>query len=157
MEINYRIRKFLKAKKITVQSFESSISRSNGYLSHTKSPTANVIKRIAEIYPDINLDWLLTGKGEMFKINYQNNDTSNNMLRDSHAQYEKNNEYSLYYYTTAETLLKILGDASTPRIKYSNFNNTNDPKERTLYCRHYAKNRQGETMNEKDASDSVIK
>lgn len=67
MEVNDRIRHFLKTKRITVQTFEASIKRTNGYLSHTKSPTANVIKTIAETYPEINLDWLITGNGAMLR------------------------------------------------------------------------------------------
>lgn len=64
MDINERIRKFIKSKKITIQSFEASIGRTNGYLSHTKSPTATVLAKIKEVYPDINLNWLITGKDE---------------------------------------------------------------------------------------------
>ena len=69
MDINNRIRIFLKHKKITVQNFESSIGKTNGYLAHTKSPTAGVISEIMSIYPDMNIEWLLTGKGEMLKNN----------------------------------------------------------------------------------------
>ncbi|MDR1763430.1 MAG: DUF2971 domain-containing protein [Dysgonamonadaceae bacterium] len=46
------------------------------------------------------------------------------------------NNYSLYYYSTAETLLKILGGGDKIQIKYSDFNKSNDPKERLLY-RHF--------------------
>lgn len=65
MDINSRIRKFLKDKKITVQSFEAAIGKTNGYLSHTKSPTAGVLADIARVYPNLNMDWLVTGEGEM--------------------------------------------------------------------------------------------
>lgn len=67
MDVNSRIRKFLKGKKITVQSFEAAIGKTNGYIAHTKSPTAGVIADIAKVYPDLNLSWLITGEGEMIK------------------------------------------------------------------------------------------
>jgi predicted RNase H-like nuclease (RuvC/YqgF family) len=75
MEINDRIRIFLKYKKITIQNFEISIGRTNGYLSHTKSPTANVIKDIIRVYPELNLSWLIAGEGEMLKSTNQNNNS----------------------------------------------------------------------------------
>lgn len=67
MDINSRIRIFLKDRKITVQSFETAIGKTNGYLSHTKSPTAGVLADITRVYPDLNMDWLVTGEGEMVK------------------------------------------------------------------------------------------
>lgn len=69
MDVNSRIRSFLKEKKITVQSFESAIGKTNGYLSHTKSPTAGVLETIAKVYPDLNIEWLITGRGDMLKKN----------------------------------------------------------------------------------------
>lgn len=69
MDVNKRIRQFVKFKGMPVKDFEAAIGRTNGYLSHTKSPTANVIKDIVEKYPELNLYWLLTGKGEMLKAN----------------------------------------------------------------------------------------
>lgn len=67
MDVNSRIRSFLKDKKITVQSFESAIGKTNGYLSHTKSPTAGVLETIATVYPELNIEWLITGRGDMLK------------------------------------------------------------------------------------------
>lgn len=76
MDVNNRIRKFLKGRKITIQSFEASIGKTNGYMSHTKSPTAGVLADISRVYPDLNLDWLITGEGEMLKSNINENKTS---------------------------------------------------------------------------------
>lgn len=67
MEINSRIRTFLKWKRVTIQAFESSIGKTNGYIAHTKSPTAGVLADIARVYPEINLTWLITGDGNMLK------------------------------------------------------------------------------------------
>jgi Predicted transcriptional regulator len=67
MDTNNRIRQYLKQKKITVQNFETQIGKTNGYLSHTKSPTAGVLYDINRAFPDLNIEWLITGEGEMIK------------------------------------------------------------------------------------------
>ncbi|MDR0831006.1 MAG: helix-turn-helix domain-containing protein [Prevotellaceae bacterium] len=73
--INERIRFFLKSKKITIQSFEKSIGRTNRYLGHTESPTSNVLADIMRVYSELNIEWLITGNGEMKKTeNVQKND-----------------------------------------------------------------------------------
>lgn len=76
MDVNSRIRRFLKGKKITVQSFEVAIGKTNGYIAHTKSPTAGVLADIAKVYPELNLSWLITGEGEMLKSDTNENKTS---------------------------------------------------------------------------------
>jgi hypothetical protein len=104
----------------------------------TSKPSSEILEKIIKNIPEINAEWLLTGEGELFKkkMGEKPDGTINQNEKGTNTA---TSGYSLYYYTTAETLLKILGDASTPRIKYSNFNNANDPKERTLYYRHFIK------------------
>lgn len=72
MDVNSRIRRFLKDRKITIQSFEATIGKTNGYLSHTKSPTAGVLADVVMAYPDLNLEWLVTGEGGMLKTESDN-------------------------------------------------------------------------------------
>lgn len=67
MDAKSRIRKYIKSMKITVQAFEASIGMSNGYMSHTKSPTAGVLSEIARVYPNLNMEWVITGEGFMCK------------------------------------------------------------------------------------------
>lgn len=76
MDVNSRIRQFLKGRKITVQSFEAAIGKTNGYLAHTKSPTAGVLADIAKVYSELNLDWLITGEGAMLNSYANENKTS---------------------------------------------------------------------------------
>lgn len=70
--VNNRIRDYLKFKGIIIQQFEISIERTNGYLSHTKSPTANVLSDIIRVYSDLNIEWLITGYGQMLKTEKHN-------------------------------------------------------------------------------------
>ena len=58
------------ADEIGVQ--RSSISH---ILSERNRPSYDFILKIINRYPEINSDWLLTGKGEMLKSNIRNNQT----------------------------------------------------------------------------------
>lgn len=65
-----RIPLFLASQEITTKDFLDRTGLKKGY---TDISTINsevkesVLSKILESYPDINLEWLLTGKGEMLK------------------------------------------------------------------------------------------
>ncbi|QQU04007.1 S24 family peptidase [Myroides odoratus] len=68
MSVKERLRSFVSTKEMTISHFEKSIEASNGYInSITKSVGLDKISKIKEIYPELNLEWLLTGEGEMIK------------------------------------------------------------------------------------------
>ncbi len=68
MSVKNRIKDFLKLEKISISDFEKSINSSNGYVnSISKSVGLDKLESIIENYPMLNIEWLLTGKGEMLK------------------------------------------------------------------------------------------
>lgn len=61
-----RIREYLKYKRITQNNFSASIGVSNAYIpSIRKSIQPDKLARIQECYPDLNIEWLVTGRGNM--------------------------------------------------------------------------------------------
>ena len=46
------------------------IEVSNSYAQNTVKPSAKVLKKIKERYPQVNTDWLESGEGEMFTSSY---------------------------------------------------------------------------------------
>lgn len=63
-----RIKLFAKQIGVTIQDFEKSISVSNGYVnSISRSIGIDKIESILEKYPNLNIEWVLIGKGEMIK------------------------------------------------------------------------------------------
>ena len=63
-----RIKAFCKSQNITVISFEESIGVSNGYVNAiSKSVGIDKINAIVEKFSNLNIEWLLTGKGDMLK------------------------------------------------------------------------------------------
>ncbi len=67
METTNNIKRYLKHKSIPLYKFLESIGKSNGYLNSTKNFSLDTLEDIIKLYPDLNIDWLITGKGEMIK------------------------------------------------------------------------------------------
>lgn len=68
MSLNKRTKTFVKSQQITMRAFEESINASNGYINNvTRSIGLEKIDLIVEKYPILNIEWLLTGKGDMLK------------------------------------------------------------------------------------------
>ena len=68
MTVKDRIKEFCKAERLTISAFEESIGVSNGYVNAiSKSIGLDKLNTIIEKYSNLNIEWLLTGKGEMRK------------------------------------------------------------------------------------------
>jgi len=65
MNIPERILQYLEHKGISKLAFYKAIGVTNGYLDKKQTIGAEKIAVITEIYSDLNLSWLITGKGEM--------------------------------------------------------------------------------------------
>lgn len=69
MKIIQRLSKYIEFKGISLNAFDISIGASNGYIGkaikNSGSIGGDVIEKISEIYTDLSLIWLITGKGEM--------------------------------------------------------------------------------------------
>jgi transcriptional regulator with XRE-family HTH domain len=72
MEMMDRIRMLLDAEKINSAKFAEAIGVQRSAISHIlagrNNPSFDIIQRIALKFPKINLEWLITGKGNMYKI-----------------------------------------------------------------------------------------
>lgn len=66
-----RLKSYLKDKGISLNAFDKSIGAANGYIGkqikNSGSIGSDIIEKIHGIYTDLNLNWLLTGEGEMIK------------------------------------------------------------------------------------------
>lgn len=64
-----RLQQYLSQKNISPYTFERNCSIANGYISKQTKGKGNIgseiIERITEQYNDLNITWLLTGKGPM--------------------------------------------------------------------------------------------
>lgn len=77
MGVKERIKDFCKAEKMNISAFEVAIGVANGYVnSISKSIGIDKIEIIIEKFPNLNLEWLLAGKGEMYKESVVSKDVS---------------------------------------------------------------------------------
>jgi hypothetical protein len=66
-----RLSQFIKNQGLSVRAFEQRISASDGMIRRAINNNSDIQSKwlaiIAENFPQLNLDWLLTGKGSMFR------------------------------------------------------------------------------------------
>lgn len=71
MGITDRIRQILKSQNLSVRAFELRIGTSNGQISkciaRNSAVKSDILAKILEFCPEIDANWLITGKGEMYK------------------------------------------------------------------------------------------
>lgn len=72
-DITDRIKEIINYKQLNVSSFESKIGASNGQIAKAiarkSALKSDLLDSILEFCPEINANWLVTGKGEMFAKN----------------------------------------------------------------------------------------
>ena len=71
--MNKRLQQFLSAENITQSQFADTIGVARASISHIlagrNKPGFDFIENMARHYPSLNLEWLITGKGRMYKDN----------------------------------------------------------------------------------------
>lgn len=67
MNVKSRLLQLCQELRIPLRELEINIGVSSGCLSHINdSLTRNIASKIEAAYPNVNLNWLRTGKGDMF-------------------------------------------------------------------------------------------
>lgn len=71
MSISERLKKYIREEKgVSISSFEKEINVSNGYInSISKGIGEDILAKIADLSPNLNIEWLMIGRGEMLKGN----------------------------------------------------------------------------------------
>lgn len=72
MNIKERAELFCEHRKIRLAAFCRAADISNGYFTNTREEIGyNIRKKIAKTFPDLNIDWLQTGEGQMLNTPVQ--------------------------------------------------------------------------------------
>ena len=84
MSVKERLKIYIKHSDLSNKAFEISINVSNGYINNiSKSIGIEILEKIVEKYSNLNLDWLISGRGEMLR----------NAEEKKEELYEKDNKY----------------------------------------------------------------
>lgn len=91
MTTKQKIIQFLENQKISKRDFYRQTGLSNGFLDSGKHIGSDNLKLIVDNYPNLSLEWLVMGKGSMFK-----NEENLSVIQEEQAPYytknNKNNE-----------------------------------------------------------------
>lgn len=78
--VNDRIRVVYRSFDITLKSFSEALDISEGTLksmfNRGTNPSFDILEKIANAYENISMDWLITGKGDMYKTNTAGRDNN---------------------------------------------------------------------------------
>lgn len=84
MDIRERILLYLENKGISKYKFYQKIGVSNGFLDKNGSIGSDKCEKISYQYPDINIEWLITGRGNMLIDSFEEN-----MIKEPQVFYQK--------------------------------------------------------------------
>ncbi|TWI80556.1 hypothetical protein IQ13_3234 [Lacibacter cauensis] len=87
-----RILQFIDFKKISNRKFAEKISVSHVYFSKTGAMGSDVLEKISSNYPELNMDWIISGRGEMIV-----KPESRHLLNDTEEKYPIANWKDKYY------------------------------------------------------------
>jgi phage repressor protein C with HTH and peptisase S24 domain len=86
--IIYRLLKFIELKSISKREFYKTTGLSNGYLDKNSNIGSDKIEKISSAFPEINIDWLISGYGEMLRPDNQVNDSSEPYIKSNAIKIE---------------------------------------------------------------------
>lgn len=92
MNSKERILEYLNIKGISKREFYINTGLSNGFLDKTNNIGADKIEIIISIYPEINLYWLITGKGTMVLDSHVHSDVHSNVHIIPNVQYSNGHD-----------------------------------------------------------------
>jgi hypothetical protein len=107
-----RIAMYLQFRAITPHSFERKIHLSNGYFSkqikHLGSVGSDILVKIHDSYPELNMLWVLTGEGQMILEDIESQQVSK--VNDFSSRYESENRKLKSLESDVEKLNVVLKD-----------------------------------------------
>lgn len=90
MSVKERLKEYLIHKNLRINYFEKSIGASNSFVNNIRvSISPDKLENIANIYKDLNITWLLTGEGEMIKMEGRSLE-ENFSVQESVSKYQSN-------------------------------------------------------------------
>ena len=118
MTVKDRLKLFCKKSGMPISVFEKSINVSNGYInSISKGLGIDILNTIIEKYSNLNIEWVLSGKGNMLKTSHEDSKLSSLEVVKSHKpKYTEKKEdvqdIPLFNFKASAGIKEILGPSS---------------------------------------------
>ena len=118
MTVKDRLKLFCKESGMPISVFEKSINVSNGYInSISKGLGIDVLNTIIEKYSNLNIEWVLSGKGNMLKTSHEDSKLSSLEVTRSHnpkyvEKKEDVQDIPLFNFKASAGIKEILGPSS---------------------------------------------
>lgn len=81
MGVRERLLDYIQFKQMSIRRFQDSIGVSNAYVKNiNKSVGSDIKRRIENLYPELNLDWVETGNGTMIKEQKEDSPIESNYI-----------------------------------------------------------------------------
>lgn len=93
-----RLKSYIKSLNISVRQFERDCGLCNAYVNSIRQGIQpDSLKKIVEKYPTLNVEWLLTGEGTMFRFDatsdsYEGEDAAKSLKEENEKLNEENEE-----------------------------------------------------------------
>ena len=114
--VKERLTQYLKHEKISISEFCRTIGVSNAYVSSIrKSIAPDKLQGIALNYPDLDIQWLMTGNGDMIKGNQVVNESG--IVFQGNSNLENSPIDNRHYYSDSPDVLRAQIDLLDERIK----------------------------------------
>ncbi|MFD2823579.1 hypothetical protein ACFS5M_07855 [Lacinutrix iliipiscaria] len=101
---------------ISARQFDISIGTANGYIlrmqKNNASVGSDVIERIVKLYPQVNLVWLITGKGDMLLKEKSNEASQSDQAIETYINERLNQKWSSEKKALLEDILKEIKSAN---------------------------------------------
>ena len=130
--MNNRLEQFLAAENISQSQFADTINVARASVSHIlagrNKPGWDFLNNMMSHYPNLNIEWLLTGTGKMYKNQIREEATKTedlpaNLFSSANSSHTKESESSTT--TASETDIPLLMDNPLPNIETSQGLNNN--------------------------------
>lgn len=112
----HRIMLLIKHLSISARQFDISIGTANGYIlrmqKNNASVGSDVIERIVKLYPQVNLVWLITGKGDMLLTEDTNSGSKSDEAIEVYINERLNQKWSQEKKTLLEEILTEIKSSS---------------------------------------------
>ena len=114
MDEKEKIKQYLNSKGVSKNSFYQKTGFAVGFLDSGKSLGADKLETIIDNYPDLSLEWLVLGKGDMIKPATITNGSGVVLAGDNNTN---NNIDNRQYYSDSPDVLKAQIEILDERIK----------------------------------------